>query len=123
RRPRLPFDPEQFETRQVFYTSKDETRVPMFLTHRRGLQLDGRNPTYLYGYGGFEIALTPAYTPSVQAWMEEGGVYAVANIRGGGEYGRPWREAAMRTKRQNAFDDFIAAAEWLIESGYTTRER
>jgi len=119
RKPKVDVDPDDFVTRQVFYNSKDGTRVPMFITHRRGIKLDGANPTLLYGYGGFNIPLTPYFSVSNLVWMEMGGVYAVANIRGGGEYGREWHEAGMRKNRQNVFDDFIAAAEWLIESDYT----
>jgi prolyl oligopeptidase len=123
RRPKVAFDPGLYETRQVFYDSKDGTRVPMFVTHRRGLKLDGSNPTLLYGYGGFSISITPAFSPAVLAWMELGGVSAVANLRGGSEYGEEWHQAGMKLRKQNVFDDFIAAGEWLIASGYTRRER
>lgn len=119
RKPKVDVDPDDFVTRQVFYNSKDGTRVPMFITHRRGIKLDGANPTLLYGYGGFNIPLTPYFSVSNLVWMEMGGVFALANIRGGGEYGREWHEAGMRKNRQNVFDDFIAAAEWLIENDYT----
>jgi len=119
RQPDVDIDPDDYVTRQVFYHSKDGTRVPMFITHKRGLRLNGKNPTLLYGYGGFNIPLTPYFSPSTLVWMEMGGVYAVANIRGGGEYGRAWHEAGMRKNRQNVFDDFIAAAEWLIDNDYT----
>jgi prolyl oligopeptidase len=114
------FEAASFETKQVFYNSKDGTRVPMFLSYRKGLKLDGRNPTILYGYGGFEIAVTPTFNAGVAKWMEMGGVYAVANLRGGSEYGEAWHQAGMRAKKQNVFDDFIAAAEWLIANKYTS---
>jgi prolyl oligopeptidase len=120
RQPEVDFDPAGYETRQVFFTSKDGTRVPMFLTHRRGLVLDGSNPTLLYAYGGFNISLTPSFSTSILVWLELGGVYAVANLRGGGEYGVQWHEAGMKENKQNVFDDFIAAAEYLIERGYTS---
>jgi len=120
RRPNVDMDAAAFETKQVFFTSKDGTRVPMFLTHRKGLQLDGSNPVYLTGYGGFNISLTPGFDPSNVVWLEMGGVLAVANIRGGGEYGEDWHKAAKKEKRQNAFDDFIGAAEWLIANKYTS---
>jgi len=116
----VDFDPARFETKQVFYTSKDGTRVPLFLTHRKGLKLDGANPTYLYGYGGFNASMTPYFSVSTVAWMEMGGVYAVACLRGGGEYGKEWHEAGTKLKKQNVFDDFIAAAEWLIANRYTS---
>jgi prolyl oligopeptidase len=123
RRPRVPFDPACYETRQVFYTSRDGTRVPMFVTARKGLVLDGRNPTLLYGYGGFDVSLTPAFSVPNLVWMEMGGVYAVANLRGGGEYGVEWHQAGAKLKKQNVFDDYFAAAEWLIAHGYTAPER
>ena len=123
RAPKVRFNPADYETRQVFYTSKDGTRVPMFITHRRGLKLDGTNPTLLYGYGGFNISLTPAFSVSTLAWMEMGGVYAVANLRGGGEYGQAWHEAGTKSRKQNVFDDFIAAAEWLIANRYTSSKK
>lgn len=116
----VKFNPDDYETSQIFYTSKDGTRVPMFLCHKKGLQLDGTNPTLLYGYGGFNISLTPTFSVSRLAWMEMGGVFALANLRGGGEYGEPWHKAGTKVHKQNVFDDFIAAAEWLIESRYTT---
>jgi prolyl oligopeptidase len=119
RQPSVDFAPAAFETRQVFYRSKDGTRVPMFLTHRQGLALDGRNPTLLYGYGGFNIPLTPAFSVSIISWLEWGGVYAVANLRGGGEYGEEWHQAGTRLHKQNVFDDFIAAGEWLVANHYT----
>jgi prolyl oligopeptidase len=117
---KLPVDVSQFETRQVFYTSKDGTRVPMFITGRKGIVLDGSNPTILYAYGGFNVALTPLFSSANLVWMEMGGIYAVANIRGGGEYGKAWHEAGMLDKKQNVFDDFIAAAEYLIREKYTS---
>jgi prolyl oligopeptidase len=120
RAPRVGFDPSQYETTQVFFQSRDGTRVPMFLSHKKGLKLDGTNPTYLYGYGGFEVSLTPAFSVSNLVWMELGGVYASVNLRGGGEYGREWHEAGMKLRKQNVFDDFIAAGEWLIAHRYTS---
>ena len=118
--PSLAFDPRGYRTEQVFYTSKDGTRIPMFLTHRRGLVRDGSHPTYLYGYGGFDISLTPAFSPSVLVWLEMGGIFAVPNLRGGGEYGEFWHEAGMLAHKQNVFDDCIAAAEYLIAQRYTS---
>jgi len=118
--PKLTFDPAKFETERVFYTSKDGTRVPMFITHRRSLAKDGNNPTMLYAYGGFAISETPGFRPDVIAWVEQGGVYAVANIRGGGEYGEEWHRAGQFERKQNVFDDFIAAAEYLIREKYTS---
>jgi len=118
--PAIDFDPSGYETKQVFYTSKDGTRVPMFITHKKGLRLDGSNPTYLYGYGGFNISLTPSFSVAMLVWLELGGVYAVPNLRGGGEYGEEWHQAGMHDKKQNVFDDFIAAAEYLIAQGYTS---
>jgi prolyl oligopeptidase len=123
RRPRVDFDSSRYETRQVFVRSKDGTKVPMFLTYRKGLKLDGTNPTYLYGYGGFNTSVTPNFGVTSLVWMERGGIYAVANLRGGGEYGEEWHQAGSRLRKQNTFDDFIAAAEWLIVSGYTSAER
>ena len=120
RQPKVEFNPNDFETKQVFYTSKDGTKVPMFITHKKGLKLDGNNPTYLYGYGGFNISLTPAFSVGSLVWMEMGGVYAQPNLRGGGEYGEEWHQAGMKLKKQNVFDDFIAAAEWLIANKYTS---
>jgi prolyl oligopeptidase len=114
------FEPGRYETRQVFFPSKDGTLIPMFVTHRKGLQLDGSNPTYLYGYGGFGVSLTPNFSPAHVVWMERGGVYAVANLRGGGEYGEEWHQAGSRLKKQNVFDDFLVASEWLIGNGYTS---
>ncbi|MBM3848473.1 MAG: S9 family peptidase, partial [Verrucomicrobia bacterium] len=110
RQPKADFDPELFETRQVFYASKDGTKIPMFITSKKGVKLDGRNPVLLYGYGGFNISLTPSFSVSTMVWLEMGGVYAVPNLRGGGEYGEEWHQAGTRLKKQNVFDDFIAAA-------------
>ena len=118
--PQVAIDATQFETRQVFYNSKDGTRVPMFITMKKGTVLDGSAPTILYAYGGFNISETPAFSPANMVWMEMGGIYAVANIRGGGEYGKEWHEAGMLSKKQNVFDDFIAAAEYLIKEKYTS---
>ena len=118
--PKLAVDVSQFETKQVFYNSKDGTRVPMFLTMKKGTVLDGNNPTILYGYGGFNISETPSFSAANLVWMEMGGIYAVANIRGGSEYGKAWHEAGMLDKKQNVFDDFIAAAEYLIKEKYTS---
>ncbi|MEI8040977.1 MAG: prolyl oligopeptidase family serine peptidase [Verrucomicrobiota bacterium] len=123
RRPKLDFDESAYETKQVFYSSKDGTKVPMFIVHKRGLKLDGRRPTLLYGYGGFNISLTPSFSVSRAAWLEMGGVYALANLRGGGEYGEDWHQAGTRLHKQNVFDDFIAAAEWLQANRYTSREK
>ncbi len=120
RQPRVDFNPGDYETKQVFYSSKDGTRVPMFLTYKKGLKLDGMNPTYLYGYGGFDISLTPVFSVGDLVWMEMGGIYAQPNLRGGGEYGEEWHKAGMRANKQNVFDDFIAAAEWLIANKYTS---
>jgi prolyl oligopeptidase len=120
RQSKLNFDPGAYETRQVFYNSKDGTRVPMFLVSKKGLKQNGANPTYLYGYGGFNISLTPSFSVAVLEWMEQGGLYAMPNLRGGGEYGEDWHEAGTKHKKQNVFDDFIAAAEWLIANRYTS---
>jgi prolyl oligopeptidase len=118
-RPKVKFDPAAYEVEQVFYTSKDGTRVPMFLAHKKGLRRDGSNPTLLYGYGGFNVPVVPGFSPSRLAWMEMGGIFAVANLRGGSEYGEAWHEAGTKTRKQNVFDDFIAAAEWLVAERYT----
>jgi len=123
RKPEIDFDPSQYETKQVFYRSKDGTRIPMFITHRKDLQLDGNNPVLLRAYGGFGISVKPYFSVSTLVWLENGGVCAVANIRGGGEYGENWHQAGMLDKKQNVFDDFIATAEWLIENRYTTTKK
>ncbi|HKC63302.1 MAG TPA: prolyl oligopeptidase family serine peptidase [Pyrinomonadaceae bacterium] len=123
RQPKVAFNPNDYEVEQVFYTSKDGTRVPMFLTHKKGLKLDGNNPTLLYAYRGFDISELPGFSVANLIWLEMGGVYAVANLRGGGEYGKEWHEAGMKAKKQNVFDDFIAAAEWLIKNKYTSTPR
>ena len=115
----VPIDSEQYEVKQVWYESKDGTKVPMFIVHRKGIKLDGSNPTYLTGYGGFNISFTPFFSAEAVAWVEKGGVYAFANLRGGGEFGEEWHRAGMLENKQNVFDDFIAAAEYLIDEGYT----
>jgi prolyl oligopeptidase len=117
------FRAENYETAQVFYSSKDGTKVPMFLVFKRGIKLDGSNPTLLYGYGGFNITVAPEFNPLRLALLEQGFVYASANLRGGGEYGEKWHQAGMKTEKQNVFDDFIAAAEWLISNKYTSPSR
>lgn len=121
-KPDIDFNPEDYESTQVFYNSKDGTKVPMIITHKKGLELNGKNPTILYGYGGFNISLTPSFSIVNAVWMEQGGVYAVPNLRGGGEYGKKWHIAGTKMQKQNVFDDFIAAAEFLIEKGYTSKE-
>ncbi len=123
RKPKVDFDATEYETKQIFYNSKDGTRIPMFITHKKGLKLDGNNPTLLYGYGGFNIPLTPSFSVGNLVWMEMGGVYAMPNLRGGGEYGKAWHEGGMKLTKQNSFDDFIAAAEWLIENNYTNSSK
>jgi prolyl oligopeptidase len=123
RKPKVDFDPDQFETKQVFYNSKDGTRIPMFITHKKGLKLDGNNPVFLYGYGGFNASMTPYFSVSRVVWLEMGGVYALANIRGGGEYGKAWHDAGKLANKQNCFDDFIAAGEWLIANKYTSAKK
>jgi prolyl oligopeptidase len=119
----VQFDPAQYESKQVFYASKDGTRVPMILTYKKGMKLNGKNPTLLYGYGGFNISLTPAFSTSNIILLEHGGIYAVPNLRGGGEYGGKWHKAGVKMKKQNVFDDFIAAAEYLISHKYTSKDR
>jgi prolyl oligopeptidase len=121
--PKLTFDPSRYETTRVFYTSKDGTRVPMFITRRKGMALDGTNPTMLYAYGGFDISTNPTFRSDVPAWLELGGIWATANIRGGGEYGEAWHEAGMKEKKQNVFDDFIAAGEYLVKEKYTSPKK
>tara|TARA_R110002049_G_scaffold39134_4_gene120762 strand:- start:1052 stop:3211 length:2160 start_codon:yes stop_codon:yes gene_type:complete len=121
-KPEIDFDPAEYVSKQVFYSSKDGTQVPMIITHRKGLKLNGKNPTILYGYGGFNISLTPAFSVTNAIWMEQGGIFAAANLRGGGEYGKKWHDAGIKTKKQNVFDDFIAAAEYLIHQKYTASE-
>jgi prolyl oligopeptidase len=123
RQAKVAFNPHDYEVKQVFYPSKDGTKIPMFLTHKKGLKPSGDTPTLLYGYGGFNIALTPTFSVAKLQWCEMGGIYALANIRGGGEYGKEWHQAAVKTKRQVAYDDFIAAAEWLIANNYTQTSR
>jgi prolyl oligopeptidase len=120
RKPAIDFNPEDYESNQVFYASKDGTKVPMIITHKKGLELNGKNPTILYGYGGFNVSETPRFSIANAVWMEQGGIYAVPNIRGGGEYGKAWHDAGTQMKKQNVFDDFIAAAEYLIENKYTS---
>lgn len=122
-KPDLKFDPEAYESKQVRYTSKDGTEIPMFIVHKKGLELNGQNPTLLYGYGGFNISLSPSFSTSNILFLENGGVYALANLRGGGEFGESWHEQGMKLKKQNVFDDFIAAAEYLIEAQYTSSEK
>ncbi|WP_115717996.1 prolyl oligopeptidase family serine peptidase [Gallaecimonas mangrovi] len=119
RQPTLAYDPKDYVSEQVFYPAKDGTRIPMMISHKKGIKLDGNNPTLLYAYGGFNISITPRFNPATIAWMEQGGIYAVPNIRGGGEYGEAWHQAGMKANKQNVFDDFYAAAEYLIEMGYT----
>jgi len=119
----IKFDPSGYQTEQVFYPSKDGTRIPMFLTHKKGLVKHGDNPTLLYGYGGFNVSLTPTFSLVALLWVEHGGIYAVANLRGGGEYGEEWHKAGVLAKKQNVFDDFIAAGEWLIANKYTNTKR
>ena len=123
KKPEVQFDPTKYESKQVFFTSKDGTKVPMIITYKKGIKLDGTNPTMLYGYGGFNISLTPSFSVSNVILLEQGGVYAVANLRGGGEYGENWHLAGTKLKKQNVFDDFIAAAEYLISEKYTSSEK
>ena len=123
RQPQVDFNPADYETKQVFYHSKDGTKVPMFITHKKGIKLDGNNPTYLYAYGGFSASMTPSFSVSLLVWIEMGGVYAMPNIRGGGEYGEEWHQGGIKDKKQNVFDDFIGAAEWLIANKYTKTDK
>ncbi len=123
RQAKVKFNPDDYEVKQVFYKSKDGTQVPMFITHKKGLKLDGANPTLLYGYGGFNIPLTPGFSVSRLLWVEMGGIFVQANLRGGGEYGKDWHKAGTKLKKQNVFDDFIGAAEWLIANKYTSAEK
>lgn len=122
RKPEVKFNPEDYETKQVFYPSKDGTKIPMFIVHKKGIELTGKSPTILYGYGGFNISVTPNFSPARIAWLEQGGLYCMANLRGGSEYGEQWHEAGMRFNKQNVFDDFIAAGEYLVKAGYTSHE-
>ncbi len=119
--PKIDFKPNDYESKQVFYTSKDGTKIPMIITYKKGIELNGKNPTILYGYGGFNISLTPSFSVQNAVWLEEGGIYAVANLRGGGEYGKKWHDAGTQLRKQNVFDDFIAAAEYLINNNYTSK--
>ncbi|MFZ9889914.1 MAG: prolyl oligopeptidase family serine peptidase, partial [Myxococcota bacterium] len=123
RRAKVDFEPDAYETRQVFFTSKDGTQVPMFLVHKKGIEPTGDHPTYLYGYGGFNISLQPTFSVPIVAWLEQGGVYAQPSLRGGGEFGETWHEAGMLEKKQTVFDDFASAAEWLIQNGITQSSR
>lgn len=120
--PKIDFNPADYESKQIFYTSKDGTKVPMIITYKKGLKMDGKNPTILYGYGGFNISLTPSFSTANAVWLEMGGIYAVANLRGGGEYGKKWHDAGTQLKKQNVFDDFIAAGEYLISEKYTSSD-
>ena len=122
KRPEVDFNSDDYESKQVFYTSKDGTKVPMIITYKKGTDLNGKNPTILYGYGGFNISLTPSFSIANAVWLEQGGIYAVANLRGGGEYGKKWHDAGTQLKKQNVFDDFIAAAEYLIAQKYTSSD-
>lgn len=121
-KPDIDFNPEDYTSEQIFYTSKDGTKIPMIITYKKGLERNGKNPTILYGYGGFNISLTPSFSIANAVWMEQGGIYAVPNLRGGGEYGRDWHDAGIKMKKQNVFDDFIAAAEYLIDNNYTSKD-
>lgn len=122
-KPKIDFNTEQFESKQIFYTSKDGTKIPMIITYKKGTVLNGTNPTILYGYGGFNISLTPSFSIANAIWLENGGIYAVANLRGGGEYGKKWHNAGTKTQKQNVFDDFIAAGEYLIKEKYTSKDK
>jgi len=121
-KPSIAFNSEDYESKQVFYTSKDGTKIPMIITHKKGIELNGKNPTILYAYGGFNISLTPSFSVANTIWMEQGGIYAVPNLRGGGEYGKKWHDAGTKLQKQNVFDDFIAAAEYLINNKYTSSD-
>jgi prolyl oligopeptidase len=123
RKSEIDFDGDRYETKQVFYKSKDGTKVPMFIVHKKGLKLNGENPAYLYGYGGFNISLTPSFSLTRLILLENNFVVAIANLRGGGEYGEEWHKAGTKMHKQNVFDDFIAAAEYLIKDGYTSSEK
>ena len=122
KKPEIDFNPDNFESQQVFYTSKDGTKIPMIISYKKGTELNGKNPTILYAYGGFNISLTPSFSIANAVWMEQGGIYAVPNLRGGGEYGKAWHDAGTKLQKQNVFDDFIAAAEYLIENKYTSSD-
>ncbi len=119
RQPKVNFNPDEYATKQIFYPSKDGTKIPMFITHKKSIEIDGNNPTYLYGYGGFNISLNPSFSVSQLVWMELGGILAIPNLRGGGEYGEEWHQLGTKLNKQNVFDDFISAAEWLIKNNYT----
>jgi len=121
-KPSIDFNPDDYESNQVFYISKDGTKIPMMITHKKGIELNGKNPTILYGYGGFNISLNPSFSITNAVWMEQGGIYAVPNLRGGGEYGKEWHLAGIKLKKQNVFDDFIAAADFLIAKNYTSSD-
>ncbi|MGJ8672160.1 prolyl oligopeptidase family serine peptidase [Rubritalea sp.] len=123
KKPSSSFDSKNYVTKQVFFTSKDGTKIPMFIVHRKGITLNSKNPTYLYAYGGFNVSLTPMYSPATMTWLDMGGVYAMPNLRGGGEYGEDWHQAGMKLNKQNVFDDFIAAAEYLISEKYTSSNK
>jgi prolyl oligopeptidase len=122
RKSAIDFNSELYTSKHVFYASKDGTKIPMLITHKKGIALDGKNPTILYGYGGFNVSLTPSFSISNAIWMEQGGVYATPNLRGGGEFGKKWHDAGTQLKKQNVFDDFIAAAEYLIKEKYTSSD-
>lgn len=122
KKPEIDFNPDNFETKQVFFNSKDGTKIPMIISHKKGISLDGKNPTILYSYGGFNISMTPSFAIANAVWMEQGGIYAVPNIRGGGEYGKKWHNAGTKLQKQNVFDDFIAAAEYLVDGKYTSSD-
>ena len=123
KQPEVAFDPDDYVTEQVFYESKDGTRVPMFISYRRGFEKNGASPVLLYGYGGFNVSLTPSFSVSNLVWMEMGGALAIPNLRGGGEYGEEWHDAGRLANKQNVFDDFIAAAQWLIDNDYTSSDK